>query len=409
MNYQEVLDFLYTQLPMYQRVGKSAFKKDLTNTIKLSERLGNPHKKYKTIHIAGTNGKGSTSHMLASVLQAAGYKVGLYTSPHLRSFRERIRVDGKEVTEQFIADFVNQEKQSIAQIAPSFFEITVVMAFEYFAQEQVDFAVIETGLGGRLDSTNIITPELSVITSISLDHQDMLGNTLEEIAKEKAGIIKEGVPVVVGHLPASALKEIRSCSKERNAFLSEPGDEADLNQKWNSDLSPEVLKLNIGTVSRAIEQLRKLGVSILLDQFKFGIEHVAAQTGLKGRWQTLRKDPLVICDVGHNEEAVEWLINQISKIKYEKLHIVWGTVSDKLVEKIFPLLIQDCEYYFCAANVPRAMNADELTHLAHSYGLAGDSYQTVGKAYEAALNKAKEGDFIFVGGSTFVVAEIKDL
>lgn len=408
MNYQEVLDFLYTQLPMYQRVGKAAFKKDLTNTLRLSERLDNPHKKFKSIHVAGTNGKGSTSHMIASVLQSAGFKVGLYTSPHLRSFRERIRVNGEEVKESFITDFVNGNKQSIEEISPSFFEITVVMAFEYFAQEQVDFAVVETGLGGRLDSTNIVTPELSVITSISLDHQDMLGNTLKEIAREKAGIIKEGIPAVVGALPFEALEEIKAAASEKHALLSEPI-RATQDLLYDSDLSPEVLRLNIGTVKRAIEQLREQGVSVSDQAFANGIKHVVAQTGLKGRWQTLQSAPLVIGDVGHNEEAVVWLMNEIANIDYDKLHIVWGVVSDKTVEKIFPLLIKDCEYYFCAAKVPRAMPVDRLLEAGERFGLSGKGYDSVDQAYSAALGQAGANDLIFIGGSTFVVAEIKDL
>lgn len=408
MNYQEVLDFLYTQLPMYQRVGNVAFKKDLTNTLKLSERLDNPHEKFKSIHVAGTNGKGSTSHMIASVLQSAGYKVGLYTSPHLRSFRERIRVNGEEVKESFITDFVNGNKQAIEEISPSFFEITVVMAFEYFAQERVDFAVIETGLGGRLDSTNIIIPEVSVITSISLDHQDMLGNTLAKIAREKAGIIKESIPVVIGSLPNEALTEIRICANEKKARLSEP-DKSVEPINYESDLSLEVVRLNLDTVSRTVGQLRNQDVAISEEHFIHGIGRVVAQTGLKGRWQKIRKEPLVICDVGHNEEAVVWLTDQMKKIDYDKLHVVWGVVSDKSVEKIFPLLFKDCEYYFCAAKVPRAMPADRLLEEGERFGLTGKCYDSVDHAYSAALERAGVGDLIFIGGSTFVVAEIKDL
>lgn len=408
MNYQEVLDFLYTQLPMYQRVGKVAFKKDLSNTLRLSEQLGNPQNRFKSIHVAGTNGKGSTSHMIAAVLQSAGYKVGLYTSPHLHSFRERIRVNGEEVKESFIANFVNENKQPIEEIAPSFFEITVVMAFEYFAQEQVDFAVIETGLGGRLDSTNIITPELSVITSISLDHQEMLGDTLAKIAREKAGIIKEETPVVVGALPSEALAEIKKVASDKHALLSEPTDDTQ-DVHYDSDLSPEVLKLNFNTVARVFEQLRKRGIIISDEQFEQGIGHIVKQTGLKGRWQTLRTEPLTICDVGHNEEAVVWLMDQIKKINYEKLHIVWGVVSDKTIEKIFPLLINDCEYYFCAANVPRAMPVEDLLEISRRFGLSGKAYESVDHAYAAALEEAGSRDLVFVGGSTFVVAELKNL
>ena len=408
MNYQEVLDFLYTQLPMYQRVGKVAFKKDLTNTLRLSEQLNNPHLKFKNIHVAGTNGKGSTSHMLASVLQSAGYKVGLYTSPHLKSFRERIRVNGAEVEESFITQFVNDNTASIKEIAPSFFEITVVMAFEYFAQQEVDFAVIETGLGGRLDSTNIIIPELSVITSISLDHQEMLGNTIEEIAREKAGIIKKGKPVVVGKLPEAALKQIEIVAAQMDSKLNKPEQTISI-EGFESDLSKHVLELNLGTVFRCVEELRLQGVVISESHFRSGIAHVVKQTGLKGRWQTLKTSPLTICDVGHNEEAVVWLMYKISQVEYKKLHILWGSVSDKSVEKIFPLLIKDCTYYFCAANVPRAMKADVLAGLAYQSGLVGNVYPSVDEAYAAALSNADENDLLFIGGSTFVVAEIKDL
>lgn len=408
MNYQEVLDFLYTQLPMYQRVGKVAFKKDLTNTLRLSERLNNPHLKFKSIHVAGTNGKGSTSHMLASVLQSAGYKVGLYTSPHLKSFRERIRLNGAEVEESFITQFVNDNKASIEEIAPSFFEITVVMAFEYFAQQEVDFAVIETGLGGRLDSTNIITPELSVITSISLDHQEMLGNTIEEIAREKAGIIKKGKPVVVGKLPEVALKQIEIVAAQMESKVNKPEQVISIDS-FESDLSKHVLELNLDTVFRCVEELRLQGIVISESHFSSGIAHVVKQTGLKGRWQTLKTSPSTICDVGHNEEAVVWLMDKISQVEYKKLHILWGSVSDKSVEKIFPLLIKDCTYYFCAANVPRAMKADVLAGLAYQSGLVGNVYPSVDEAYAAALSNADENDLIFIGGSTFVVAEIKDL
>ncbi|UXX79288.1 bifunctional folylpolyglutamate synthase/dihydrofolate synthase [Reichenbachiella carrageenanivorans] len=407
MNYQEVLDFLYTQLPMYQRVGKVAFKKDLTNTLRLAEVLNNPHQRFKSIHVAGTNGKGSTSHLIASVLQSAGYKVGLYTSPHLRSFRERIRVNGEEITESFISEFVNKHQSAIEKIAPSFFEITVVMAYAYFAEREVDFAVVETGLGGRLDSTNIITPELSVITSISLDHQDMLGHTIEEIAREKAGIIKDGVPVVVGHLPPEALHEIKLVVVQKQSVLDEPvvGQVPDM----PSDLSLPVLRLNLGTVSRAIDQLRSRGIQVDESAFASGVNHVVAQTGLKGRWQTLRSVPRVICDVGHNEEAVVWLMEQVATIDYEKLHIVWGAVADKSLDKIFPLLIKECEYYFCAAHVPRAMSAEVLAEQAVNYGLKGQVYGSVDEAYHAALANANPKDLVFIGGSTFVVAELNDL
>lgn len=408
MNYQEVLDFLYTQLPMYQRVGKEAFKKDLTNTLALAKALGNPHERFRSIHVAGTNGKGSTSHMIASILQSAGYKVGLYTSPHLRSFRERIRVIGEEVSEQFVIDFVNRIKPEIEKISPSFFEITVVMAFEYFASEAVDVAVIETGLGGRLDSTNIITPVLSVITSISLDHQDMLGDTLPLIAKEKAGIIKNNVPAVVGNLEPSALEVIKRVAAERNAPIYGP---LEINgvEVSDSDISPEVLKLNIGTVLQSMAVLNKSGWEISQDQICLGLKRIASQTGLKGRWQKLRDQPLTYCDVGHNEEAVSWLMQRINEIAYKKLHMVWGSVEDKSIDKIFSLLNKDADYYFCAANVPRAKSASDLASQAKIHGLNGRVYDSVDQAYLQAIAQAGPDDLVFVGGSTFVVAEIKDL
>lgn len=409
MNYEEVLDFLYTQLPMYQRVGKTAFKKDLTNTLHLAKALGNPEQQYKSIHIAGTNGKGSTSHMLASVLQSAGYKVGLYTSPHLKSFRERIRVDGVAIEESYVEGFVNTNKEVIQCISPSFFEITVIMAFDYFASQKVDFAVIETGLGGRLDSTNVITPVLSIITSISLDHQDMLGDTIEKIAIEKAGIIKAQVPVVVGHLPQEATAAIRRIAQERLSELDEPKKGLEAEIPTDSDLSPQVVKLNYDTVCRAVQRLNKLNSSIDNAALRSGIKNVVAQTGLKGRWQVLRHDPLTICDVGHNEEAIVWLMDEIAKIDYDNLHVVWGMVKDKSTERVFQLLNKECEYYFCAADVPRAMAASELATLAINYGLSGKVYGSVDEAYQLALSNAGANDLVFVGGSTFVVAEIKDL
>lgn len=408
MNYKEVLDFLYTQLPMYQRVGKVAFKKDLTNTLALSDRLDNPHKRFRSIHVAGTNGKGSTAHMLASILQSSGYKVGLYTSPHLRSFRERIRVNGEQVSENFVIDFVQRIKPAIEEISPSFFEITVVMAFEYFAQQQVDIAVVETGLGGRLDSTNVITPVLSVITSISLDHQDMLGDTLELIAAEKAGIIKEKIPVVVGKLPAEAHEVISRIAEERHSPCLGPKSIVG-SVNFESDVSPEVLRLNLGTVLQSIDVLKKSGWNVSSDQIESGLKHLARQTGLKGRWQRLRSKPLTYCDVGHNEEAVDWLMERINEIEYRKLHIVWGAVEDKLVDKIFSLLKKEADYYFCAANVPRAMPVEKLAAKARDRGLIGQVFDSVDHAYEAALKQAGPDDLIFVGGSTFVVAELKDL
>jgi dihydrofolate synthase/folylpolyglutamate synthase len=408
MDYEEVLDFLYTQLPMYQRVGKEAFKKDMTNTLLLAAHLDNPQNNYKTIHVAGTNGKGSTSHLIASVLQSAGYKVGLYTSPHLKSFRERIRVNGSEVSASFITDFVNINRSNIEKIAPSFFEITVVMAFDYFSKQEVDFAVIETGLGGRLDSTNIITPCLSVITSISMDHEDMLGDSLEKIAIEKAGIVKKSIPIVVGAMPQVAKEEIYKIAVEKSAKILD-STAGQLTHSYASDLPKNVLDLNLNTVLTVFKELKEQKVSIKDKEIEEGILHVAARTGLKGRWQQLNRSPRVIGDVGHNEEAVQWIMSELKKHRFKKLHIVWGVVADKTVEKIFPLMIKECNYYFCAAKVPRAMKSEELRLKAEKYDLFGSSYSSVNKAYEAALIAAGDEDLVFVGGSTFVLAEIKDL
>lgn len=407
MNFQEVMSFLYARLPMFQRVGKAALKPNLNNTLRLADHLGNPQHAFKSIHVAGTNGKGSTSHLLASILQEAGFRVGLYTSPHLKSFTERIRINGKEVPNEYITNFVNENKKVIEEVMPSFFEVTVVMAFDYFSKQKVDYAIIETGLGGRLDSTNIIIPELSVITSISLDHQDLLGDSIALIAKEKGGIIKEGIPVVVGEVPLDARMEFEKIARLKNASISFCQSSNDHN--YVSDLSANVIALNLNTVLRSCEVLKINNVALIEDTIRNGIKNVISNTGLKGRWQNIGYEPRIICDVGHNEQAVMWLMNEIHRIDYKNLHIVWGMAGDKSVESVLKLLIKDAMYYFCAANVPRSMKAEELQAKASSQGLKGILCDSVEIAFETACETADPSDLIFVGGSTFVVSELKNI
>jgi len=426
MNYQEAIDFLHTQLPMYQRVGNLAFKKDLTNTIRLCKLLDNPEKKFKSIHIAGTNGKGTTAHILASILQESGYKTGLYTSPHLKSYTERIKVDGIEIDQQFVTDFVDKIKQEITQIQPSFFEITVVMAFAYFVHQNVDIAVIETGLGGRLDSTNVIAPILSIITNIALDHQDMLGDTLEEIASEKAGIIKEKIPVVLGNMPDEACdtiignalskgitgndnfkkyKIVRNQNRGYDAYFN-----AELTiENLHSEIEGSYISKNIPHIIESIRELNLLGYEITEDKIRLGFENVIDNTGLKGRWQIIDNQPLTISDIAHNIDGVKQILSQIEEVDFRKLHFVFGTVADKMLDDILNLLPKDAQYYFCAADVPRALNVEILYTKANKIGLNGEGFSSVTKAINQAKINAKEDDMIFIGGSTFVVAEIEDL
>ena len=426
MNYQEAIDFLYSQLPMYQRVGKSALKKDLTNTVKLCELLGNPESKFKSIHIAGTNGKGTTAHILASILQESGYKTGLYTSPHLKSFTERIKIDGVEIDESFVISFVKKIQNEIAQIQPSFFEITVVMAFAYFAQEKMDIAIIETGLGGRLDSTNVISPELSIITNIALDHQDMLGETIEEIALEKAGIVKINTPLVLGNMPENARTTILEYALSKGIVGNERFKKYSIvgDNQSGYDVSAEdeleYAKLMVGIkgsyvvknlphILESVEELKLLNYQLPADNIRKGFEKVLINTGLKGRWQMLNKSPLVICDIAHNEDGIKQVLTQLEEIRYERLHFVFGTVTDKIVDKIMNLLPKNAQYYFCAANVPRALAVEELYSKSIRFGLKGDSYTSVNEAISSAKNNARKDDLVFVGGSTFVVAEIENL
>lgn len=427
MTYLQTVDYLYSRLPMFTRVGASAFKKDLDNTIALCNALGNPQNKYKTIHIGGTNGKGSTSHMLAAILQKAGYKTGLYTSPHLKDFRERIRVNGKMVAKKFVIDFVRQQEQLISEIEPSFFEVTVGMAFSYFEQAQVDVAVIEVGLGGRLDSTNIINPDLSVITNISLDHTNMLGNTFGEIAFEKAGIIKQNTPIVIGERHPETDPVFIKKAKEQNANLVFAEDELSANHisKLANTLKLDILQKdqvllkglqldltgtyqlkNILTVIDAVKELRKIGYQIPDEAIYQALKNVKKLTGLQGRWQTLAKKPLIICDTGHNKAGISEVIQNISQTPHQNLHMVIGMVKDKDISAVLALLPKNANYYFCQPNLERALSVKELAEQASNFNLKGKTFNTVEEALAAAKNQAKDNDLIFVGGSTFVVAEI---
>ena len=401
MTYKETLDWMFSQLPMYQRQGKTAFKKDLTNILAFSKELDFPEKKFKTVHVGGTNGKGSTSHMIASVLQEAGYKVGLYTSPHLKNFTERIRINGEEVEREFIASFIDQHKVFLENQCLSFFEMTVGMAFQYFAQEEVDIAIIEVGLGGRLDSTNIITPEVSVITNIGLDHTQFLGETLPEIAFEKAGIIKENTPVVIGEKQAAVEKVFLDKANELNAgviFASDAG------ENFDTDLLGDYQKYNAKTAVKAIRKLA--GFLIDDNQIKKGLLNVVKNTNLKGRWQILNENPKVICDTAHNKEGLSIVMKQLKKEKFDKLHIVLGVVSDKDLETILPLFLIDARYYFCQPDIPRAMEVKELKVKSADFNLIGEEFESVNQAYMSAKENASVKDVIYVGGSTFVVAEI---
>ncbi|MCL5128958.1 folylpolyglutamate synthase/dihydrofolate synthase family protein [Algibacter sp. L4_22] len=404
MRYNDTLDWMFSQLPMYQRQGKSAYKVDLSNTALLINHLDNPHKHFKTIHVAGTNGKGSSSHMLASILQEAGYKVGLYTSPHLKDFRERIKINGEEVSKEFVTGFIERNKLFFEANQLSFFEMTVGMAFEYFSQEKVDIAVIEVGLGGRLDSTNIISPEVSVITNIGLDHTQFLGNTLELIAFEKGGIIKTKIPVVIGETQKETKPVFVDLATKNNSEIIF-ADQQDLNV-YDSDLKGDYQAKNIQTVVTAIKILQKKSYSISSRDIKKGLLNVIKNTGLLGRWQVLNENPKVVCDTGHNREGLIYVMKQLSNEVYNNLHIVFGVVNDKDLSSIIDLLPKKAEYYFCKPNISRGLAAEELKEVFNAHNLKGESYNSVNEAYNIALEKANADDFIFIGGSTFVVAEI---
>ena len=401
MTYQETLDYLFGRLPIYQRTGAAAYKADIGNIVAASKYLGNPHTQFKSVHIAGTNGKGSTAHMLSSILQESEYKVGLYTSPHLKDFRERIRINGKMIAEQEVVDFVKESKAIFEEMELSFFEFTVVMAFDYFANQQVDIAIIETGLGGRLDSTNILNPELTIITNIGLDHTNLLGNTLEKIAAEKGGIIKENTPIIIGRKQKETNTIFQNIAKEKNAHLmySEP------QQNYATDLKGEYQKENINTTITAIEQLQKQGWAINSSNIEQGLLKIVANTQLLGRWQTLSEIPHIICDTGHNEDGIKQISKQLKNTKYEQLHFVFGTVNDKNLDSILSHLPKNASYYFCQANIPRAMDAKELQQQSAKYELKGNVFTIVKQALSKAKENANASDLIFVGGSTFVVAE----
>lgn len=428
--YQQVLDFLYGQLPMFQRTGPAAYKDNLDNTIRLDTMFGYPHHSFKTIHIAGTNGKGSVSHMLASVLQEAGYKTGLYTSPHLKDFRERIKVDGEMIPEEAVIQFTELylEKNEIEKLEPSFFELTVSMAFDYFRSVQVDVAVVEVGLGGRLDSTNIITPEVSVITNISFDHMALLGDTLPKIAAEKAGIIKTDVPVVVGETnpeTEGVFRQFADKVKTTLAFadreyqadysmLTVDGKQS-LNIRRNNELAYPGLKLdllgiyqrhNVPTVLKTIDFLNAKGWNLAEDHIRKGLISVVGNTGLMGRWQIIGHNPMVVCDTGHNPAGIKLVVEQIGQTDWKHLHIVIGMVNDKDQDEVLSMLPGNAQYYFTKASIPRAAEPEVLSAKAARFGLKGNCYPTVRQALSAALANAGKNDLVFVGGSTFVVAEI---
>jgi len=395
---------MFSQLPMYQRQGATAFKKDLTNAFSLSKHLNFPEKKFKTIHVAGTNGKGSSSHMIASVLQEAGYKVGLYTSPHLKDFRERIKINGKEVKKIDVINFIKKNRDFLSENKLSFFEMTVGLAFDCFAKQQVDVAVIEVGLGGRLDSTNIITPEVSVITNIGLDHTQFLGETLPEIAFEKAGVIKTNVPVVIGEFQIETFPIFEGIAKEKNAplFLASKND----NSNYKTDLKGSYQINNLKTVVKTIEVLKSNGFNISEEHINNGLLHVVKNTGLLGRWQIINEQPKVICDTGHNKEGLMYVLNQLQKEEFNKLHFIFGVVNDKELKDILPLFPKEAVYYFCKPDIPRGLDASELQQKCMPFGLKGAIYSSVQTAYKSALESALKSDLIFIGGSTFVVAEV---
>lgn len=430
MDYQETITYLYNQLPMFHRLGKKAYKADLHNTVALCNHLQNPQENFKSIHIAGTNGKGSTSHMLAAILQSAGYKAGLYTSPHLKSFTERIRINGQEISQESVVRFVADHKAFIEQLQPSFFEMTVGMAFEEFATQQVDTAVVEVGLGGRLDSTNIIMPLLSVITNISWDHQDILGDTLPAIASEKAGIIKPGIPVVVSENQPEVVDVFRKKAALENAPLYFANDTFTIEWKsyttegmmvdvWKdkrlyipglvSQLAGQYQLKNLAGVLQATELLKVQGYTLDEQHIRDGIGKVSTLTGLKGRWQIIGHNPTIICDTGHNEAGIRQVISHISKLIFKQLHIVLGVVNDKDLSHIMPLLPKHAHYYFCQAQIPRALPAADLQALAVDYGLHGSIVPSVVEAVDKARSAASPEDLIFIGGSTFVVAEVEEI
>ncbi len=428
MNYQQTLDYLFHKLPLFSRMGAAAYKKDLHNTIELCNLLGNPQHKFRSLHVAGTNGKGSTSHMLAAILQTAGYKVGLYTSPHLRDFRERIKVNGEMVDEQFVIDFTESIKPVIDKISPSFFEITVAMAFDYFVKKEVDIAVVEVGLGGRLDSTNVILPEVSAITNIGMDHMNLLGDTLEKIAIEKAGIIKKGVPVVVGEIlpetkpvfenAAAAVEAPLIIATEKRISIDWKYEPHFLNVEvctlhtnennfYKLDLSGIYQAKNLVTVLETVFQLQQKGWKITHENILHALKNVKSLTGLFGRWQIIHQNPAVILDVGHNEDGLKAIVSQLEITTFHHLHIVIGMVKDKDIEVALSLLPPHASYYFTQAQIPRALPAEDLKKLAVTHHLHGNPFPTVHEAVKEAMATASKNDLILVCGSVFVVGEVQ--
>ncbi|MDA6072764.1 bifunctional folylpolyglutamate synthase/dihydrofolate synthase [Flavobacterium sp. AC] len=405
MNYQETTNWMFNQLPMYQLQGASAYKEDLTNIKLLAAHLDNPQNQLKCIHVAGTNGKGSTSHMLASVLQEAGYKVGLYTSPHLKDFRERIKINGQEISEDFVCEFVAKHKDFFEANDMSFFEMSVGLAFDYFAAEKVDIAIIEVGLGGRLDATNIITPLVAVITNIDLDHTQFLGNTPALIAGEKAGIIKPNVPVVIGEYTDETQPVFLAKAQENNAPVYFASDL--ISEVFPSDLIGDYQFHNKKTVQQTIAVLNSQNeFKVSVESLKSGLLNVVKNTGLQGRWQQLGENPKIICDTAHNKHGLAVVMNQIQKETFDTLHIVLGVVNDKDLDSILPLFPKKAQYYFCRPDSSRGLDTEILKEAAKKYGLLGEKYNSVSEAFDAARQNATQNDFIYVGGSTFVVAEL---
>ncbi len=426
MTYEESLDYLFSKLPMFQRIGPPAFKKSLNRTVALMEQLGNPHQRFKSIHIAGTNGKGSVAHMLAAILQAAGYKVGLHTSPHYRDFRERIKLNGQMVSKSYVQDFVNQHQGLMEQLQPSFFELSVGMAFCYFAEQQVNVAVVETGLGGRLDSTNVLTPLLSIITNISYDHQQFLGDTLPEIAGEKAGIIKPGVPVVIGETQPETrevfIKKAEATGSEicfaDQVFeverISVDGEGQTFSVSWTNTGSWPTIRLsvsgsyqqqNLVTVLGSLEYIRT-HFEVQVEQMLTGLAHIQELTGIQGRWQVLGQEPLVIAESAHNLAGVKVAMEQLAQLSFSNLHMVWGMVSDKDPVPVLELLPRSAQYYFVRPDIPRGLDAQQLREIGKGVGMMGKAYNSVQQGLEVARKKAASNDLIYVGGSIFVVAEV---
>lgn len=426
MNYQETLTYLYNSAPLFQQVGKDAYKEGLDNTLRLDEYFGHPHRRFRTLHVAGTNGKGSCSHTLAAILQSAGYKVGLYTSPHLKDFRERIRVNGVPVPASFVTGFVERHRSFFEPLHPSFFELATAMAFHYFAEEQVEVAVIEVGLGGRLDCTNIITPDLSLITNISFDHVQFLGDTLAKIAREKAGIIKPGVPAVIGEANEETRPVFCRQAEAVGAPLwfaedeplvrsAEPDEEGHLHYDTTDypDLCGELGGLcqrkNTNTLLTALRRLRELGYRFSEADVREGFAHVCGRTGLMGRWQRLESHPTLLCDTGHNVGGITYIVEQLRRQQYRRLHMVIGMVNDKDLTGVLRLLPTDATYYFTQASVKRALPARQVQEQAARFGLQGEAYPDVASAVRAAKRRVTSEDFIFVGGSSFIVADLLNL